>query len=416
MQDKDGDENWHLYQTDLFSSITRDLTPFPGVQAQVVGTDPRFPHEVLLALNVRDKRLHDVYRCDLKTGSLTLEIENPGEITGWLADQTFQVRCGKAMRPDGGTELRLREAAGWKTFQSWGPDDQGGAHGYTPDNKALYVESSTGSDTTGLYESPLDGSAPKLLARRDGADLGSVVMHPRDYHVQAVGFEQDRLSWTILDEDIRADFAVLSKPELGDFQIVSRDDADKTWIILYNCDERPPSYYRYDRASKKSYFLFSTRPKLDAYTLAPMKPVVITARDGLKLQGYLTTPPGASARKLPLILNVHGGPWVRDIWGYHPEAQWLASLGYACLQVNYRGSLGFGKAFLHAGDKQWGAKMQDDLTDSVAWAVKEGVADAQRVAIYGGSYGGYAALAGAAFTPDLYRCAVTSWGLRTSRP
>jgi dipeptidyl aminopeptidase/acylaminoacyl peptidase len=406
VQDKDGDENWHLYQTDIHTKATRDLTPFPEAQAQVVGTDPNFPDEILVALNVRDKRLHDVYRVNLRSGAAKLEVENPGDVVGWLADPSFKIRAAKAATPDGGGELRLYENGAWTTFLRWGFDDQAGAHGFTPDGKGLYVESSVGADTTQLYEMSLDGKSKRLMAKSDAVDVGGIVMHPRDYHIQAVGFETDRLSWTVIDPAIEEDFNLLPKLAEGDFQIVSRTDADDLWIVLFNNDVKAPCFYLYDRKAKKATFLFSTRPKLDAYSLSPMKPVKIKARDGLTLQAYLTTPKGSPAKDLPLILNVHGGPWVRDIWGYHPEAQWLANQGYAVLQINYRGSLGFGKKFLHAGDREWGGKMQDDLTDSVAWAVEQGLADPKRVAIYGGSYGGYAALAGAAFTPDLYACAV----------
>jgi len=408
VQDKDGDENWHLYQSDVSGSAVKDLTPFPGIQAQIVGTDPLHPHELLIGLNVRDKRFHDVYRLDLRTAKATLEVENPGNVTGWLADVEFKVRCAKAMRPDGGTELLVRDtpSAAWRSFISWGPDDQGGAHGFTPDNEGLYVESSHDADTTVLWEMSLNGKTQRVLAQCEGADLGAVLLHPTDFHAEAAAFERDRLTWTVLDEELQPDFDALAKLCEGDFQIVSRDDADTAWIVLYNRDTKPPCYYHFDRRSKKGTFLFTTRPKLEGYELSPMKPVTIPARDGLKLQAYLTTPAGVPAKDLPLILNVHGGPWVRDAWGFNPEAQWLADQGYAVLQVNYRGSAGFGKKFLHAGDREWGAKMQDDLTDAVAWAVAEGVADPARVAIYGGSYGGYAALAGAAFTPELYCCAV----------
>ena len=408
IQDKDGDENWHLYLSDLAGSAPQDLTPHPGAQAQIVGSHWRIPDELLIGLNVRDKRLHDVYRLYLKTGEMRLEVENPGDVTGWLADNAFKVRGAKAMRPDGGTELRLRQNPQdpWKTLMSWGPDDQGGAHGFTPDNLGLYLESSLDSDTTVLWQISLDNKEKNILAAREGADVGGVMIHPADFHIQAVAFEQDRLRWTLLDQSLNEDFAALEKLAEGDFQIVSRDNADQTWLVLYNNDRAPARYYRYERKTRTGSFLFSTRPKLEEHALSPMKPVEIAARDGLKLQAYLTVPAGMEAKSLPLVLHVHGGPWVRDSWGYHPEAQWLANQGYGVLQVNYRGSTGFGKKFLHAGDKQWGAKMQDDLSDSVLWAVKQGIADPKRVAIYGGSYGGYAALAGAAFTPDLYCCAV----------
>ncbi len=408
VQDRDGDENWHLYQSDIFGSDVRDLTPLPQIQAQIIATDRRFPDEVLIGLNARDKRLHDVYRLNLRTANLVLEVENPGNVTGWLADTNFRVRCAKTMRPDGGAELLVRESdtAPWQGFMTWGPDDSGGAHGFTPDNQGLYIESNHDGDTTALWEMSLDGGYRRILARADGADLAGVLLNPRDFHAEAAAFDRDRLSWTVIDENLKSDFEALTQLAGGDFQIVSRDDADQTWIVIYNSDTRAPCYYHYDRASKKGRFLFTTRPQLDGYELSPMKPVSILARDGLKLQGYMTAPPGLKHNNLPLVLHVHGGPWARDSWGFHPEVQWLANLGYAVLQVNFRGSSGLGKKFLHAGDREWGAKMQDDLTDCVRWAVAQGVADPARVAIYGGSYGGYAALAGAAFTPELYCCAV----------
>jgi len=405
IQDKDGDENWHLYQTDVESGATRDLTPYPGVQAQIVATEPNFPDEILIALNDRDPRTHDVYRLSLKDGSRTLEVQNPGDVIGWLPDQSFKVRAAKAMRPDGGSIIRLLENGKWRDFLSCGPDDNLGAHGFSPDGKSLYVESSLDRDTTALLEMPLAGGAPKVLAENPEADLGPVLIHPREYRVEAVGFETDRLRWTALDQGLKADFDAFSSLD-GDVSIVSRDDADKVWYVLVNRPDRSPSFWRWDRTARKAKFLFATRPKLDGYDLAEMRPVSFSARDGLKIRAYLTVPHGREAKNLPLVLLVHGGPWVRDGWGFHPEAQWLASLGFACLQVNYRGSTGFGKKFLHAGDREWGAKMQHDLTDAVAWAAASGVADAKRAAIYGGSYGGYAALAGAAFTPDVYRCAV----------
>jgi dipeptidyl aminopeptidase/acylaminoacyl peptidase len=407
IQDRDGDENWHLYKA---GATPVDLTPHAGVQAQVVATDPKFPHELLVTMNKRDARLHDVYRCDLRTGALTLETENPGAVIGWLADAQLKVRAAKGMRPDGGSELLVREGASWKTLLSAGPDDALGAHGFTPDGSSLYVDHSLGRDTTALFEQSLSGGTPRLLSESSVADLGAVLVHPRDYHAEAVAYEEDRLRWHVLDERLKPHFDAVQAQALGDLSLVSRDDDDTTWLLLDNADIKAPRFLKYTLATRKAEVLFSTRPKLDGYELSPMKPVRIKARDGLTLQALLTTPKGARGGTPPLVLLVHGGPWVRDAWGFHPEAQWLADQGYAVLQVNYRGSQGFGKRFLHAGDREWGAKMQDDLTDAALWAVAQGHADKERLAIYGGSYGGYAALAGAAFTPDLYRCAVSVVG------
>ncbi len=405
LQDADGDENWHLYQTDLESGVTRDLTPYPGVQAQIVATEPRRPDEILVPLNDRDPQVHDVWRVNLKTGERALEALNPGDAIGWLPDHSFKIALLKAMGPDGGTVLRLRDGDGWKDFLSCGPDDALGAHGFSPDGSSLYVESSVGRDTTALLEVPLAGGEAKVLAEHAESDLGSVLIHPRDHHAEAVSFEVDRVQWKALDPALKMDFTAMAALQ-GDATVVSRNDADTVWYLLVNKPDKSPAFLRWNRVRRVATPLFSTRPRLDAHKLAPMRPVRYDARDGRAVRGYLTTPAGAEPAKLPLVLCVHGGPWVRDHWGFHPEAQWLASLGYACLQLNYRGSAGFGKAHLHAGDREWGAKMQDDLTDGVKWAIDQGVADPARVAIYGGSYGGYAALAGAAFTPKVYRCAI----------
>jgi len=404
LQDANGDENWHLYQTDLESGVTRDLTPFPGVQAQIVATEPRFPHEILVALNDRDPKLHDVWRISLQDGSRTLEATNPGDAIGWLCDHDFKIALHKAMTPDGGTVLRLRDGAGWKDFLSCGPDDQLGAHGFSPDG-GLYIESSIDRDTTALLEYPLTGGAPKVLAEHPESDLGGVLLHPRRYHAEAASFEVDRVQWKVLDPSLKSDFYAMAALK-GDVTVVSRNDADTVWYLLVNRPDRSPAFLRWNRVGRVAAPLFSTRPRLAPYTLAPMEPVAYDARDGLTVRGYLSTPAGRDAKNLPLVLVVHGGPWVRDRWGFQPEAQWLTSLGYAALQLNYRGSSGLGKRHLHAGDREWGAKMQDDLTDGVKWAIAQGIADPARVAIYGGSYGGYAALAGAAFTPGVYRCAI----------
>ncbi len=409
LQDKDGDENWHLYQADPAGGPVRDLTPFPGAQAQVVATDPRFPNDLLIAANVRDKSVHDVYRVNLKTGKAKLELENPGDMIGWLPDQNMRLRAAKAQLPDGSSELRVRDddESPWRTLVRWGPDESGGAFAFAPDNRTIYLESSLGSDTTRLLAVDSKTGTDEKIFRHPEADIAGVVLHPRDYRLQAVAYDPARLEWKVVDPAIEADFAALRNLAEGDFQIVSRDDADRWWTVLYNSDRKPARYYLYDRQEKKAELLFSTRPKLENVKLSATRAVRFKARDGLLLRGYLTLPSAErSQRPHPMVLLVHGGPWERDRWGFHPEALWLADRGFAVLRVNYRGSNGFGKKFLHAGDREWGAKMQDDLTDSVRWAAAEGFADPRRVAIYGGSYGGYAALAGAAFTPDVYACAV----------
>ncbi|HRI15480.1 MAG TPA: S9 family peptidase, partial [Verrucomicrobiota bacterium] len=246
----------------------------------------------------------------------------------------------------------------------------------------------------------------KLIAASPEVDSGSVMIHPKTKVVEAVSFESGRRQWKVIDPSVQADFDALTKVYDGDFSIVSRDRADQTWLVAYTSDRGPVRFYSWDRPTKKATFLLTSQPKLENLTLAEMKPVVIPARDGLKLNGYLTLPPGVPAKNLPMVLFVHGGPWARDNWGYSPYVQWFANRGYACLQVNFRGSTGYGKKFLNAGNKEWGLKMHDDLIDAVDWAIAQGYADPKKVAIFGGSYGGYSALAGVTFTPDKFACSV----------
>ena len=236
------------------------------------------------------------------------------------------------------------------------------------------------------------------------------MIHPTRHVIEAAAFAPERKHWQVIDPAVAPDFDALAKVEDGDLSIVSRDLADDAWLVEFNSDRRSSHYYRWDRATRKATLLFSAQPRLDAATLAPMKPITFRARDGMNIHGYLTLPVGLEPNNLPLVENVHGGPWWRYNWGMEPLAQWYANRGYAVLEVNFRGSTGYGKKYLHAGDRQWGLAMQDDLTDSVKWAVAQGIADPKRVAIDGVSYGGYAALAGAAFTPEVYKCAVDICG------
>jgi len=237
-------------------------------------------------------------------------------------------------------------------------------------------------------------------------DVGRVVDHPDTHRPLLVGFVRERLQWEVLDPTMSADLAFLEALHPGDFEVVGRDDADMVWLVAFSDDAGPVSYFAFDRKERRARFLFHHQPVLADYELSGMEPFSFAARDGLVVSGYLSFPTGPEHALLPTVLNVHGGPWVRDTWGLDPEAQWLTNRGYLCVQVNYRGSSGYGKDFLNAGNREWGARMHDDLIDAVAWVVAQGYADPDRVGIYGGSYGGYAALVGAAFTPDVFACAV----------
>lgn len=411
IQDQGGDENFHVYLVDLASKVVRDLTPFQGIRAQGVMTDRNHPNELLVGLNLRDRRVFDMHRVDLTTGAVVLDTLNPGDVVAWLVDSSFVIRGAGALdAQDASTALRVRDGkdAAWREIARWPFGENGQAYDFTADGKALIVSTSLGSDTTRLVlMDAASGKELSLLASNRKADVGEVEIHPDSHTVQAVGFNVLKNEWTVLDESIKADFAFLATVQRGQFYLTSRNRADTSWIVVYQGDSGPVAWYAFNRAARKADLLFVNQPELAKVQLANMEPVVIKARDGLELVSYLTLPAGVEGKNLPLVLYPHGGPWARDNWGYNPTAQWLANRGYAVLQVNFRGSTGFGKAFLNAGNGQWGiGTMQNDLTDAVKWAIAKGIADPKRVCIMGGSYGGYATLAGLTFTPELYACGV----------
>ncbi|MFI5197773.1 MAG: alpha/beta fold hydrolase [Thermoanaerobaculia bacterium] len=408
LQDNDGDENFHVYGVDLASGNVRDYTPFQGVQANLVATDPGFPDEILVAMNLRNRELFDVHRLNLKTGALVLDTQNPGDVVAWGADPKFQVRAAQAQTPDGGTEIRVRAdvKSPWKTLLKVGPDEILEFEDFSLDGKSAFLLSSIGNDTARLVERNLATGAQKVLAVSPEVDAGPVVIHPKTHVVQAVSFAPGRATWKVLDPSVQADFDAIQKLHSGDFTIVNRTSKDDAWLVAFTSDRGPVTWYKWDRTAKKGTLLFSAQPKLEGLALAEMKPVVIKSRDGLNLNSYLTLPVGVPPKNLPMVLFVHGGPWARDTWGYNSYAQWFANRGYAVLQPNYRGSTGYGKKFLNAGNRQWGLKMHDDLIDAAKWAVAQGYADPKKIAVFGGSYGGYAALAAATFTPDAFACNV----------
>lgn len=407
LQDADGDENFHLYAVNVISKQVRDLTPFQGVKAQIIDLDPEFPDEILVGLNLNQPETFDVYRINLKNGAVELDTENPGNIVSWTADTEFKIRSAIAATMDGGSELLYRETTDseWQLLRHWGPDDQGGVVGFSQDNQTLYIEASHDANTQRLIALDLATKAEKVIASDEQYDVSSVMMPPRERRIEAVSFYKDKEEWVILDETIASDFKILAQVHPGEFNIISRDLADKKWLVAYVTDDGPVYYYLYDRSSGESTLLFSNQPKLEGLPLVSMQPISITARDGLTIHGYLSLPQGQEAPH-PTVLYVHGGPWARDTWGYNSAVQWLANRGYAVLQVNFRGSTGYGKDFLNAANRQWGATMHDDLMDAVNWAIKEGISDPDKIAIMGGSYGGYATLVGLTFTPEVFACGV----------
>ena len=416
-QDKGGDENWRLYSVDLASGAISDLTPVEGVQARIEKISPATPTEILISLNERNPQLHDLYIVNLKTAERRLVLENPGFLS-FVADEDYTVRLATQMTPDGGSEwLKPTSAGDWTVFEQIDMEDTmtTAPLGLAKAGDTLYLTDSRGRDTAALVALQLASGEKQTLSTDPKADADGFLIHPTRKQIQAVAYTYERKRWAILDETIAADLAFLHTVADGELDVLDRTLDDQQWIVAYVMDNGPVRYYRYDRAQKQAIFLFTNRSALENLPLAKMHPVVIQSRDNLNLVSYYTLPVGSEdpgegsvrpVEPLAMILFVHGGPWGRDFWGYNSIHQWLANRGYAVLSVNFRASTGFGKAFTNAGNLAWGAEMHQDLLDAVDWAVQAGIAAPDRIAIMGGSYGGYATLAGLTFTPEIFACGV----------
>ncbi|MCI2430011.1 S9 family peptidase [Candidatus Acetothermia bacterium] len=416
LQDQKGDENWRVYSVNLANSAIKDLTPLEGVRAEIQEVSRKFPLEILIRLNDRDPQLHDVYRVNIEHGHRELLMQNQENFFGFTTDEEYKIRLGMRFAPDGDSELLRRTPQGlWEPFTQIPYEDSLTTWpiGFDLSGEYLYMVDSRSRDTAALVSVHLQSGEQAVIAEDPKADISDVMIHPTQKRVQAVAATYDRQRWQILDNAIQGDLSYLRTLADGDLEVVSRSLDDRRWIIAYLMDNGPTRYYLYEREQRPARFLFSSRKALEKLPLAKMHPVVIRARDGLNLVSYLTLPVGADPhqttrpqRPLPMVLFVHGGPWARDNWGYHPYHQWLSNRGYAVLSVNFRGSIGFGKRFINAGNREWGAKMHDDLLDAVNWAIAEKIADPSKIAIMGGSYGGYATLVGLTLTPDLFACGV----------
>ncbi len=408
VQDTDGDENWHLYQVDIQSGAVRDLTPFDGVYANILEYNSDFPDEMLITLNLKNPTLFDVYRLNLKDGSLVLDTENSCSEVEWLADKALQVRASQAFLDDGSAVIRARVDASspWQEMMVVGPqEDCPSLVSFSLDGKFLYMTTSLDANTSRLVKINVLTKEQEVVAEDPDYDISAVMVNPLTHEIDAVGFNRHRFEWHAFNQNVAADFKVLARHDAV-CSVISQDEKGKKWIVRYMYDDKAPHYFLYERATREKEFLFTSRPELANYALNKMTPISYQARDGMTIYGYLTLPDEKSAAQKRGVLFVHGGPNCRDSWGFDSVAQWLSNRGYVVLQVNYRGSTGYGKKYLHAGDKEWGGKMQDDLLDAKAWLVEHGYVDSDKVAIYGGSYGGYATLAGLAFTPDEFCCGV----------
>jgi dipeptidyl aminopeptidase/acylaminoacyl peptidase len=421
LQDEGGNEHWNVFAVDLDTLAASNLTPDPEVTAYIRAASERHPEEVIIAVNDRSRQFHDLHRINVLTGADTLLLQNPERIEGQpvvniMPDDDYNVRFAMTLDGEGATDVfRWVGDGSWEPFQRIPAEDMltTGPRAFDRTGQVLYWGDSRGRNTAALVAMDLRTAGQTVLAEDDRADAGHLMLHPTAKTPQAVSFEYDRQQWRVLDPSLEADFACLRALTDGDLIVSSRTLDDQVWIVAYQVDDGPVRYYRYDRGRRQAQFLFTNNKALEGRPLAKMRPVVLKSRDGLDMVCYYTLPAGSDANgdgvpnaPLPAVLVVHGGPWGRDSWGYHPWHQWLANRGYAVLSVNYRGSTGFGKAFINAANREWAGKMHDDLIDAVNWMVGRGIARRDKVAIFGGSYGGYAALVGLTFTPEVFACGV----------
>lgn len=437
IQDTEGDEDFRLYAANIATNKITALTAGDPIKAPdgTILTDPStgkplkptvqidtlshtHPNQIVIGLNDRDPRYHDLYLLDVQTGEKDLIQQNDG-FAGFVLDQDFNVRLASKPRPDGGAEFLEWDGDDWAPFRSVALEDSLTTRplGFDASGRVLYMFSSIDRDTAALEAIDLSSGESRVLAEDERADISGIMIHPTKRTVQAVSSTYMRQRWRLLDNAIADDFSYLRSRTEGDLSIVSRTLDDRKWVVAYLRDDAPVAYYVYDRDTRTAKYLFTNRPTLEGLPLAPMHARVIPARDGLELVAYHSLPVwtdpdknGIPDRPLSMVLLVHGGPWARDGWGLNAMHQWLANRGHAVLSVNFRGSTGFGKTFVNAGNREWAQAMHDDLIDAVDWAVHEGIADPERVAIMGGSYGGYATLVGLTFTPETFAAGVSIVG------
>ena len=416
IQDKGGDENFLLYRIDVETLEETTLTPFENTRVQVIGSSETIKDKILIGLNNRNPQFHDVHLLDMNTGEMELVLENES-YAGFLADDSLTLRMAMRQNEAGGTDyFRVNDnVVEDEPFETTAMEDSltTTPSGYTTDGSVLYWLDSRDRNTAALYAQDTATGKRTLIAEDEKADIGGTLRDPETGMVEAYSVNYLKNEWTATDPDIRDALAFLDERLEGEYGISSRTDDDRTWIVWNDRVSAPGKTYIYDRDAGTLTEFYTSRPELEGAPLVPMHPVEIASRDGLTLPSYLTLPVGSDTdgdgrpdEAVPMILFVHGGPWARDTYGANPVHQMFANRGYAVLSVNFRGSTGFGKDFINAGNKQWGLAMHDDLIDATDWAIREGIAKADEVAIMGGSYGGYATLAGLTFTPEKFACGV----------
>ena len=414
LQDSGGDENYKLYSVDKNGNNTKLLTPAEKVRAGIVDDLEDIEDEMLISLNQRDAKVFDVYRINLATGEMKMAAENPGNVMSWITDHDGKLRL--AVASDGVNNVLLyrdNESEPFKEVLTTNFRDDVNPLFFTFDNKFLYASSNLNRDKSAIVKFDIaNGKEMETLYENSDVDVSGLNYSKKRKVLTSISFVKDKRELKFLDETAENRYTKL-KNKLGAYEVVitgTNKNEDKFLVRTYS-DRSLGAYYFYDEKNGDFYKITDVSPWINEDEMCDMKPVQYTSRDGLTIHGYLTLPKDVDAKNLPVVINPHGGPWYRDSWGYNPEIQFLANRGYAVLQMNFRGSTGYGKKFWEASFKQWGLKMQDDISDGVKWLIENGIADPKRVAIYGGSYGGYATLAGVTFSPELYACAVDYVGV-----
>ncbi|MDA3879684.1 MAG: S9 family peptidase [Prolixibacteraceae bacterium] len=414
LKDTGGDENYQLYGVDIDGSNFKELTVFEGVRTRLIDELEALEDEVLIAMNKRDARVFDPFRLNIETGEMVMLAENPGNIVGWMPDHDGKLRV--AIASDGVNQSYLYRENEDDEFENKLTLDFRESLNpvvFTFDNQHLYALSNIGRDKEALVKFDIaNAKEMKIIFETDKADVSGFNYSEKDKKLLWVTYYTDKRQVYFLDDEAKELYNRIAEefPDVEISFVSENKDEDKFMIRTYS-DKTWGSYYFYDKNTDELIKLAEVSPWLDADNMAEMKSVSYTSRDGLTIHGYLTLPKGYEPENLPVIVNPHGGPWARDYWGFNPQVQFLANNGYAVFQMNFRGSTGYGRDFWEKSFKQWGQSMQDDITDGVLWLIEEGIADPERIGIYGGSYGGYATLAGLAFTPDLYACGVDYVGV-----
>ena len=413
-QDKNGDENFQILQIDIETGSAHDLTPFDGVRSNVDVVDANISETILIRMNKRDKSVFDEYRLDLRSGDTTMVAQNPGDYRASLPTVLLRVRAAVRSFPDGSTELLVREGASgaFRTLATFSAED--GApllQAFSADGKSIYAITSAGANAARLLSYDVASGSTKVIASDPTFDVESAMFDPVTHALIGVAYERERGDLQFVNPGYAADYQRMRAIRPGNVSLRVQRAMDGVGSFRIIAMTRRRGFTSTIEA-EAGIALFDTRPALEKYALAKMQPITYTARDGLLIHAYLTLPIGVEPKNLPMILLVHGGPWSRDDWGFvgNSWTQWLANRGYVVLQPEYRGSTGYGKKFLNAGDRQWAGAMHTDLLDAVAWAIKQRYADPKRVAIFGGSYGGYATLAGLAFSPNVFAAGVDGYG------